>query len=107
MATPKMNELLTPTMVEGELRILDTDLAKRLGFAEPRMIRRTIKRHLPDLDRMGTRYTVERVIKGGEATEYYLNRKQAIFITAKSGTPMAIDITIEIIERFDAYERGV
>jgi hypothetical protein len=39
--------------------------------------------------------------------EYYLNRKQAIFITAKSDTVVATDITIEIIERFDAYERGV
>jgi hypothetical protein len=27
-----MNEI-TPTLVEGELRILDTDLARRLGFA--------------------------------------------------------------------------
>jgi hypothetical protein len=38
--------------------------------------------------------------------EYYLNRKQAIFITAKSDTGVATDITIEIIERFDTYERG-
>jgi hypothetical protein len=44
---------------------------------------------------------------GGRPTiEYYLNRKQAIFITAKSETPIPTDTTIEIIERFDAYERG-
>ncbi|PYD65479.1 hypothetical protein CDI09_13390 [Komagataeibacter nataicola] len=44
--------------------------------------------------------------KGGRPTEaYYLNRKQAIFITAKSETAIATDITIEIVERFDAYER--
>lgn len=98
--------LITPSMREGELRILDTDLAVRLGFATPRMIRKLIKRYLPELDKLGPRSTVERVVNGGNATEYYLNRKQAIFITAKSETAEATDITIEIIERFDAYERG-
>ncbi|MCG4261383.1 phage regulatory protein/antirepressor Ant [Acetobacter senegalensis] len=98
--------IITPEMHEGELRILDTDLAKRLGFDRPRNIRNIIKRYLPDLDKLGPRFTVERVVNGGNATEYYLNRKQAIFITAKSETAEATDITIEIIERFDAYERG-
>nr|WP_222532535.1 phage antirepressor KilAC domain-containing protein [Azospirillum sp. 412522] len=46
--------------------------------------------------------------KGGRPGKaHYLNRKQAIFITAKSETAEATEITIEIIERFDAYERGV
>ncbi|NHN93634.1 phage antirepressor KilAC domain-containing protein [Acetobacter sicerae] len=98
--------LITPEMYDGELRILDTDLAVRLGFAQPRDIRKIVKRYLPELDKLGTRATVARVINGGNATEYYLNRKQAIFITAKSETATATDITIEIIERFDAYERG-
>lgn len=44
--------------------------------------------------------------RGRPATAYYLNRKQAIFITAKSETPEATDITIEIIHRFDEYELG-
>ena len=55
---------------------------------------------------MGTRATVERVINGGKAKEYYLNRKQAIFITTKSETKDAINVTIEIIKKFEAYERG-
>jgi hypothetical protein len=42
--SPVMNEI-TPTLVEGELRMLDTDLAQRLGFAQPLNIRNTIKRH--------------------------------------------------------------
>ncbi|WP_063353473.1 hypothetical protein [Acetobacter oryzifermentans] len=104
--TNDSTNLITPSMREGELRILDTDLAKRLGFAAPRMIRKLIKRYLPELDKIGPRSTVERVINGGNATEYYLNRKQAIFITAKSETVEATDITIEIIHRFDSYERG-
>jgi phage antirepressor YoqD-like protein len=97
---------LTPEPIEGELRIRDQDLASRLGFERPRKIRDMIKRWMLELERMGPCPTVGRVINGGEATEFYLNRKQAIFITAKSETPAATEITIEIIERFDAYERG-
>lgn len=99
-------KLITPSMREGELRILDTELGKRLGFSKPVKIRELIKRHLLSLKQMGTVPTVGTVKRGQEATEYYLNRKQAIFITAKSETADATDITIEIIERFDAYERG-
>lgn len=93
--------------IDGEARIRDIGLAERLGFETPRMIRKLIKRHLPALDELGPRSTVERVINGGEATEFFLNRKQAIFITAKSETATATDITIEIIEKFEAYERGL
>lgn len=101
--------LIVPSMYEGELRVLDADLAIRLGFSQPRDIRKLIKRYLPELDRMGVRATVAQTPseRGGRPAEaYYLNRKQAIFITAKSETAEAADITIEIIERFDAYERG-
>jgi hypothetical protein len=44
---------------------------------------------------------------GWPTDECYLSRKPAIFITAKSETAEATDITIKIIERFDTYERGV
>jgi predicted ArsR family transcriptional regulator len=98
---------LTPLLLEGELRVLDTDLAERLGFAEPRAIRKLITRHRADLQKLGVCATVSQTSgeKGGRpALAYYLNRKQAIFITAKSETPEATDITIEIIHRFDEYE---
>lgn len=101
--------IITPKMHEGELRILDTDLAVRLEFADPAQIRKLIKRHEGSLAQMGVISTVEITTgtKGGRpGTAYYLNRKQAIFITAKSETAEATDITIEIIHRFDAYERG-
>ncbi|SMH60464.1 Rha family transcriptional regulator [Azospirillum agricola] len=106
------NATLTVASVEGEARILDTDLASRLGFAEPRMIRNLIKRHLSSLDALGVRSTVKLTpenngLGGASATAFMLNRKQAIFITAKSETVNATDITIEIIERFDAYEKGL
>jgi hypothetical protein len=65
-----------------------------------------VRRHLPALEAMGTVATMATVDRGQQATEFYLNHKQAIFITAKSETPPATDTTIEIIERFDAYELG-
>lgn len=100
---------ITPIQMDGELRILDVNLADRLGFAQPRDIRKLIKRYGAELDRMGRRATVARRPEtGGHPTiETYLNKKQAIFITAKSETPEATDITIEIIHKFDAYEQGI
>jgi hypothetical protein len=101
--------LITPEPIKGELRIRDVDLAARLEFAAPIDIRKLVRRYADDLARMGVLATVAKTSgqSGGRpATEFYLNRKQAIFITAKSETAEATDITIEIIERFDAYERG-
>ncbi|AOW47104.1 hypothetical protein A4S02_10410 [Acetobacter ascendens] len=86
---------INPQPMNGELRILDIDLGKRLGFAKPVKIRELIKRHLSSLEQMGTVPTVGTVKRGQDATEYYLNRKQAIFITAKSETAEATDITID------------
>ena len=70
-------------------------------------IRDLIKRHTASLAELGAIRTVRIAGQGEQAREYYLNRKQAIYITAKSETPKATEITIEVIERFDAYERGV
>jgi len=97
--------------VDGEARILDTDLATRLGFANPIDISKLIRRHTAALAALGVLATVATTPNnnglGGRPREAaYLNRKQAIFITAKSDTPDATNLTIEIIEKFDAYERG-
>ncbi len=100
---------ITPLLLEGELRVLDTDLAERLKFNRPRTIRALITRWKAELERLGVCCAVQQTSgeKGGRPTmAYYLNRKQAIFITAKSETAVATDITIEIIHRFDEYEVG-
>jgi hypothetical protein len=99
---------LTPTLIEGELRIRDIDLAQRLGFSKPAKIRELIARHIGALTALGELPTVgtTHASNGRTFESYYLNRKQAIFVIAKSETPEATDVTIEIIERFDAYERG-
>lgn len=98
---------ITPLLLEGELRVLDTDLAERLQFERPRDIRKLVTRWRAELDRLGVCAAMAQTsgARGGRpTTAYYLNRKQAIFITAKSETPIATDITIEIIHRFDEYE---
>ncbi|HWL68154.1 MAG TPA: hypothetical protein VNS22_07180 [Geminicoccus sp.] len=99
---------LALTTHEGEVRILDTDLAERLGFERPRKIRDLIGPHRGALSQLGELATTEIVVgKGQRTTAYLLNKKQAVFITAKSETAEATAITIEVIERFDAYERGL
>ena len=102
--------LPTPIAIDGEPRIRDLDLAARLGFSDPHEIRRLIARHAASIAELGVSVTVPETsgIKGGRPGKaHYLNRKQAIFITAKSETSKATEITIEIVERFDAYERGL
>lgn len=101
------NELVI-NAVDGEARIGDLDLAKRIGFSRPAKIRELIGRHRASLEALGVLPTVGTTHEANGRTfnAYMLNRKQAIFITAKSDTPAATDITIEIIEKFDAYERG-
>src|SRR3954470_2385266 len=94
--------------IDGEPRIRDLDLAARLGFAQERDIRKLIARHRGALCALGPIVERQEVVgKGQRVATAYLNRKQAIFVTARSDTPIAIDITIEIVERFDAYEKGL
>lgn len=94
--------------IDGEARIRDIGLAERLGFSQARDIRKIIARHRGALSELGELAEQQEVVgKGQKVTAYFLNRKQAIFITAKSETATATDITIEIIEKFETYERGL
>lgn len=101
-----MNTSLTLTPINGEPRVHDLQLAERLGFAEPRMIRNLIKRNEDKLLKFGVCYAVEQTYgaQGGRpATEFYLNQRQAIFICMKSETDRAFDVQVEIVHVFDAY----
>jgi phage regulator Rha-like protein len=87
-------------------------LAAALEYSKPTKVRELIKRHLSSLEQFGTLPTVGKThenngLGGSPATEFYLNKQQAIFITTQSKTTKAIDITIELVKRFDAYERGL
>jgi hypothetical protein len=105
---PKADTKIVLSEINGEMRIRDEDLGERLGFAKPAKIRELIERHKETLCKINILPTAGKIHVGAgrPATVYYLDKKQAIFITAKSETGNATDLTIEIIERFVAYERG-
>lgn len=97
------------TSINHEPRIHDLRLGEALGFANAIDIRKIIRRHEIALKRLGEVFaTVAKTnIQGGRpATEYYLTKKQAIYITAKSETENAVDLTIHVIEVFDAAMNG-
>lgn len=100
------NTSLVLTPIDGEPRIHDLLLAERLGFERPVNIRNMIKRNIGKLQKLGTLFTVERVINGGKAKEFYLNQKQSVYICMKSETEKAFDVQAEIVRVFDSYLNG-
>jgi len=96
------------TTINHEPRILDLRLAQGLGFAQPRDIRKLIERHLPALERLGRicAMVAQNRGRGRPATEYWLTKKQAIYIATKAETDRATDITIAVVELFDAAAAG-
>ena len=107
-----MNELTVTELplyqVEGELRIHDLDLAKRLGFERPVKIRELIARNAEKLKQFSILPTVGKIHEGaGRPTqEYYLNQKQAVFVCMKSETDRAFDVQADIVRVYDAHLKG-
>ena len=93
----------------GVPQIMDLRLAAALGFANPHQIRPLIKRHLSALNEFGAVSPVweKPSAKGGRpSTVFYLNEEQAIYITAKSDTPRAAEITVQMVRVFRAHLAG-
>ncbi|MCU0655801.1 MAG: hypothetical protein MUF64_11130 [Polyangiaceae bacterium] len=96
-------------------RIRDLDLAERLDFERPRKIRDLIRRYREsgDLGEIHVRPTVGRTSmpRGGEretlTDEYWLTEEQALFLVAKSETPVATALLREMIAVFVAVRRGL
>ncbi|RJF83430.1 hypothetical protein D3877_01800 [Azospirillum cavernae] len=103
-ALPALSLTDIDTTISGEPRILDLRLAEALGFKKPRDIRPLIERHLDALERLGgiCRTVRQNPGRGRPATEFWLTKKQAIYITTKAETDRATDITIAVVELFDA-----
>jgi hypothetical protein len=107
---------MLPALGVGDLRIFDNEprmqdlrLAEALGFARPRVIRELIGRYETRLMEMGglPHYTANSGHLGGRpGTEFWLTRKQAIFICMKSDAPQAEPVQLEIIEVFDQWLDG-
>jgi hypothetical protein len=94
---------------DGIARVEDLTLARALGFTSPHNIRALIRRYRSDLAVFGEVFFMckKPTSAGGRPGEtFYLNEEQAIFITAKSDTPKAAEITVEMVRVFRAYMKG-
>jgi len=104
-----MGDLITISdlhVQKGAPRVEDVVLARALGFSEPLNIRKLIRRYLPDLAVFGEVFSKRKKptsVGGRPGETFYLNEEQAIFITAKSDTPKAAEITVEMVRVFRAY----
>lgn len=92
----------------GDPRILDLRLAEALGFKRSADIRPLIERHLDTLERLDPiiRTVRKNPGRGRPATEFWLTKKQAVYLCTKAETERAITVTIQIVELFDAVTGG-
>lgn len=96
------------TSIDGHPRMADVTLAASLGFKKIYDIRELIARHVTSLLRFGSlpREKTGEAKRGRPSQAYYLNKKQALYICTKSDTPNATEVTIQMVEVFDAYTSG-
>jgi hypothetical protein len=95
---------------DGEFRVRDVDLAERLGYDQPRDIRKLIARMVEtgELAGIQSRATVARqpVGPGGRGeraftvTEYWLDRIEALLVVMRSDAPNAIPMRRVIADVF-------
>lgn len=99
------------SMLEGEPRLKDTLLAERLGFAEPRMVRKLIERNAAELEAYGPLHSARELTLIGsgakrETSVYYLNEAQTLLICMFSRTAKAAEVRTQVIAVFMAWRRG-
>ena len=89
--------------------IRDLRLAEGLEMANRHAIRRIIKKHEEALESFGIliSHRDAKLGAGRPSSSYYLNKRQALYTIAKSDTPVAAAITVQMVEVFDAYKSGV
>jgi len=97
------------TTVNHEPRISHMRLAEALGYSSHTKMRELITRHMEALKRFGgVSPTVgDRPETGGRPpTTYWLNKKQCLYICTKSETKNATEVTIQMVEVFEAVTSG-
>lgn len=89
--------------IDREPRVLDLEMANRLGFARPREIRTMIARNRAELEQYGEVIfrAAEASRKGGRPTkECWLNEGQALLLCMFSQTNRAAAVRKELIDVF-------
>lgn len=102
-------------VTDGEPRMRDLDIGTKIGLAQPRDIRKLIKRYIKsgDLQGVDVRATVARtqMPTGGfretPVDEFWLTEEQALFLVAKSETAAANKLTREVIHVFTLARKGL
>ena len=104
-----MNDLICVTAVEGEPRVLDTELAAALGMARPTNIRGVIEQNKAELEGFGpctARVHDHPTVFGRTTTAFYLNEEQALLVAMFSRTEKAKEVRATLVRVFAAYRRG-
>ncbi len=94
------------TVVEGEPRARDLDIAERLGFRRPRKIRELIERNIAELKAFGPLALQRGKSRGQEFNEYWLSEEQALLVAALSDADRAPAVRHMLIKVFVAWRRG-
>ena len=99
-------------VVEGEPRVADTVLGRRLGFDRPRAVRQVIQRNIGEVRRFGevSPQVVAKPLPGSKGgrpqTCYLLNEGQALLVCMFANTPLAADVREQLIRVFMAWRAG-
>lgn len=102
-------------VADGEPRMRDLDIATKIGLAQPRDIRKLIRRYEKsgDLGPVNWRATVARQSTGNggirefATQEAWLTEEQSLFLVAKSETAAANKLTREVIHVFTLARKGL
>lgn len=91
---------------DGEPRARDIEIAERLGFKQPRDIRKTLARHRGALEGFGPVLVAETTYRGQKSEEWHLNEEQALYAATVSDAPNAPAVRAMLIRTFVAWRRG-
>ncbi len=94
---------------DGEPRIRDIDLAVKLGYSRARDIRPVI-REAEKFNGFGICGVSPRNSKGQRGRpeeEYWLTERQALFVTTRSGTEKAAEVTMLLVDAFIAVRKQI
>lgn len=92
--------------IDGEPRARDLDIAERLGYERPRVIRELIERNRTELETFGSLAVRHGKSRGQEFTEYWLTEEQALLVASRSDADNAPAVRRMLIKVFVAWRRG-